>query len=73
MFLSIMFAIFIWPVIMIAAVVSFIKGIKNRKNAQQTYTKPSNSNPHKFHFESPEEENRRVNYWGYDDERWGKL
>ena len=73
MFLSIMFAIFIWPAIMIAAVVSFIKGIKNRKHAQQTYNKSSGSNRPAIRFEPPQEEELRVNDGGYDDERWGKL
>ena len=74
MFLSIVFAIFVWPTIAITGLVALGKEIwrlfHDSSDSINTNITQSQRN---IHYETPKEEERRTNYWGMDDERWGKL
>ena len=74
MFLSIVFAIFVWPAIAIAGLAALCKEIGRLFHGSSDSTKTNT--PHSqqnIHYETTKEEERRTNYWGMDDERWGKL
>ena len=68
MFLSVMTFIIIGPMIVIAGIVTLIKELSH-------IGKDNNQNQSKYNirYETPEEEEERINEYGYDDERWGKL
>lgn len=72
--LTLAFAVFIWPAILIAAIVGWVKGKDQDNYSQQTYTKTTRTNnKYTVQYETPEQERRRTEYWGYDDDKWGKL
>lgn len=74
MFLSIVFAIFVWPAIAIAGLVALGKEISRLFHSSIGSTKSNGTQSQRnIHYETPKEEERRTNYWGMDDERWGKL
>lgn len=74
MFLSIVFAIFVWPAIAIAGLVALGKEIRRLFHGSSDSTKTNITHLQRnIHYETPKEEERRTNYWGMDDERWGKL
>lgn len=74
MFLSIVFAVFVWPAIAIAGLVALGKEIWRLFHGSSDSTKPNiTQSQRNIHYETPKEEERRTNYWGMDDERWGKL
>ena len=74
MFLSIVFAIFVWPAIAIAGLVALGKEIGRLFHGSSGSTNPNATQSQRnIHYETPKEEERRTNYWGMDDERWGKL
>ena len=74
MFLSIVFAIFVWPAIAIAGLVALGKEIGRLFHGSSDSTKTNiTQSQRNIHYETPKEEDRRTNYWGMDDERWGKL
>ncbi len=74
MFLSIVFAIFVWPAIAIAGLVALGKEIGGSFHGSSDSTKTNTTQSQcNIHYETPKEEDRRTNYWGMDDERWGKL
>nr|DAV90477.1 MAG TPA: hypothetical protein [Caudoviricetes sp.] len=74
MFLSIVFAIFVWPAIAIAGLIALGKEIGRLFHNSSDSTKPTTiQSQRNIHYETPKEEERRTNYWGMDDERWGKL
>lgn len=68
MFLSVMTFIIIGPMIVIAGIVTLIKELSH-------IGKDDNQNQSKYNirYETPKEEEERINEWGCDDERWGKL
>lgn len=71
MFLSVMTFIIIGPMIVIAGIITLIKELSNSgKDNNQNQTNQSKYN---IRYETPEEEEQRINEWGYDDERWGRL
>lgn len=71
MFLSVMTFIIIGPMLAISGIVALIKELSNsgKDNSQNQ----SNQTKYNIRYETPEEEERRINEWGYDDERWGRL
>ena len=73
--LTIAFAVFIWPAILIASIVGWVQSRNQKKYPQQTYTRQTrtNNNNNSVRYETSIEEQRRINYYGYDDDRWGKL
>lgn len=74
MFLSIVFAVFVWPAIAIAGLVALGKEIGRLFHSSSGSTKSNATQSQRnIHYETPKEEERRTNYWGMDDERWGKL
>ena len=74
MFLSIVFAVFVWPAIAIAGLVALGKEIGRLFHSSSDSTKTNTTQSQRnIHYETPKEEDRRTNYWGMDDERWGKL
>ena len=67
--LVVTFALFVWPAIAIAGIVTLIKEIK-RKVKGDKYDIPQTN----IHYETQKEEEYRINYYGRcDDETWGKL
>ena len=71
MFLSVMTFIIIGPMIVVAGIVALIKELSNiGKGNNQSQ---SNQSKYNIRYETPEEEERRINELGYDDERWGRL
>ena len=71
MFLSVMTFIIIGPMIVISGIVALIKELSNiGKGNNQSQ---SNQSKYNIRYETLEEEERRINEWGYDDERWGRL
>ena len=71
MFLSVMTFIIIGPMIVIAGIITLIKELSNSgKDNNQNQT---NQPKYNIRYETPEEEERRINEWGHDDERWGRL
>lgn len=66
MFLSVMTFIIIGPMLVISGIVALIKELSN-------IGKGNNQSKYNIRYETPEEEERRINEWGYDDERWGRL
>ena len=71
MFLSVMTFIIIGPMIVISGIVALIKELSNiGKGNNQSQ---SNQSKYNIRYETPEEEERRINELGYDDERWGRL
>lgn len=74
MFLSIVTFIIIGPMIVIAGIVTICKEIARAgKGDNYKSSQPSNTPKYNIRYETPAEEERRINEWGYDDERWGKL
>lgn len=74
MFLSIVFAVFVWPAIAIAGLVALGKEIGRLFHGSSSSTKTNTTqSKNNIHYETPKEEERRTNYWGMDDEGWGKL
>ena len=71
MFLSIMTFIIIGPMLAISGIVVLIKEIARIGKGNEP--KQSNQSKYNIRYETPEEEERRINEWGYDDERWGRL
>lgn len=71
MFLSIMTFIIIGPMLVISGIVVLIKEIARIGKGNEP--KQQNQSKYNIHYETPEEEERRINEWGYDDERWGRL
>lgn len=72
MFLSIVFAIFVWPAIAIAGIVCLIKTIAHSVKGDEP---DSNSTTPRYNirYETAAEEERRTAEYGYDDPKWGKL
>lgn len=80
MFLSIVFAIFVWPACMISGLIALVKAIRNLvKKAKSgdlfmpTCPDDALRSKYNIHYETPREEARRTEEYGYDDPRWGKL
>lgn len=71
MFLSIMTFIIIGPMLAISGIVVLIKEIARIGKGNEP--KQQNQSKYNIRYETPEEEERRINEWGYDDERWGRL
>ena len=71
MFLSVMTFIIIGPMIVIAGIITLIKELSN--SGKDNKQNQSSQTKYNIRYETPEEEERRINEWGYDDERWGKL
>lgn len=71
MFLSIMTFIIIGPMLAISGIVVLIKEIARIGKSNEP--KQQNQSKYNICYETPEEEERRINEWGYDDERWGRL
>lgn len=71
MFLSVMTFIIIGPMIVISGIVVLIKEISRIGKGNEP--KQQNQSKYNIRYETPEEEERRINEWGYDDERWGRL
>lgn len=66
--LVVTFALFVWPAIAIAGIVALIKEIQHKIKGDRY--KPPKSN---IHYETPKEEERRINYYGKYDDEWGML
>ena len=67
--LVVTFALFVWPAIAIAGIVTLIKEIKQKIKGDKYDISQTN-----IHYETPKEEEHRINYYGRcDDETWGKL
>ena len=67
--LVVTFALFVWPAIAIAGIVTLIKEIKQKIKGDKYDISQTN-----IHYETPKEEERSINYYGRcDDETWGKL
>lgn len=71
MFLSVMTFIIIGPMLAISGIVVLIKEIARIGKGNEP--KQQNQSKYNIRYETPEEEERRINEWGYDDERWGRL
>ena len=71
MFLSIMTFIIIGPMLVISGIIVLIKEIARIGKGNEP--KQRNQSKYNIRYETPEEEERRINEWGYDDERWGRL
>lgn len=71
MFLSIMTFIIIGPMLVISGIVALIKEIARIGKGNEP--KQQNQSKYNIRYETSEEEERRINEWGYDDERWGRL
>ena len=64
---ALMLIMLIFPAIGIWIVYCTIVGLFEKHDNQQ-------NNQSSYHIDSrTKEEERRINEWGYDDERWGKL
>lgn len=72
MFLSVMTLLFVGPAICIYGIKVLIDEIVKACRGDNNST-DSNTNNYNVHYETAEEERRRTNKYGYDDERWGKL
>ena len=67
--LVVTFVLFVWPAIAIAGIVTLIKEIRQKIKGDK-YDIPQTN----IHYETPKEEECRINYYGRcDDETWGKL
>lgn len=74
MFLSVITFVLVGPMIIIAGWVLIVKEIiRAVKGKDDEQSKPTTSPKYNIRYETAEEEERRINEWGYDDERWGKL
>lgn len=74
MFLSVITFVLIGPMIIIAGWVLIVKEIiRSVKGKDDEESKPTTPPKYNIRYETPSEEERRINEWGYDDERWGKL
>lgn len=74
MFLSVITFIIIGPMIVIAGIVTLCKEIARAGKGNDNKSSQSGNAPrYNIRYETPAEEERRINEWGYDDERWGKL
>lgn len=71
MFLSVMTFIIIGPMLAISGIIMLIKEIARIGKGNEP--KQQNQSEYNIRYETPEEEERRINEWGYDDERWGRL
>ena len=71
MFLSVMTFIIIGPMLVISGIVVLVKEIARICKGDEP-NKP-NQTKYNIRYETPDEEERRINEWGYDDERWGRL
>ena len=74
MFLSVITFVLVGPMIIIAGwvliVKEIIRAVKGKDDEESKQTTPTKYN---IRYETPSEEEQRINEWGYDDERWGKL
>ena len=72
MFLSIVTFVIIGPMIVIAGLVALVKEIIRVCSGDDSSNAVDNSK-YNVRYETPKEEEERINEWGCDDERWGKL
>lgn len=74
MFLSVITFVLVGPMIIIAGWVLIVKEIiRAVKGKDDEQNKPTTPPKYNIRYETAEEEERRINEWGYDDERWDKL
>lgn len=73
MFLAIIFAIFVWPAIAIAGLVTCGKEIKNKINQPSENDYNKDKSRYNIHYETVKEEEQRLNEYGDTDEQWGML
>lgn len=66
--LAVVFAIFVWPAFAIAGLVTLAKEIK-RLIKGDSCEPPKNN----VYYETRQEEERRINYYGKYDDEWGML
>ena len=74
MFLSVITFVLVGPMIIIAGwvfVFSYIISVFKWKDEEES--KQTTPTKYNIRYETPSEEERRIDEWGYDDERWGKL
>lgn len=72
MFLSVVTFVIVGPMIVIAGLVTLVKEIV-RACKGDNVNNGDDSSEYRVRYETPKEEEERINEWGCDDERWGKL
>lgn len=72
MFLSVVTFVIIGPMIVIAGIIALVKEIVRGCKGDDVSNRVDDSK-YNVRYETPKEEEERINEWGCDDERWGKL
>ena len=72
MFLSVVTFVIVGPMIVIAGIVALVREIVRVCKGDDINNRVDDSK-YNVRYETPKEEEERINEWGYDDERWGKL